>query len=201
MKNITYILVAILTLACGTIFIHTLTRAYIAPPREEEVVVIEPVTPATPAQPDAITPDRLQIPVLHVDAHVQHVGMTKKGTMSVPSNYTDVGWYRHGSMPGDNGIAVFDGHVDNGVGLAGVFKHLKTLKAGDDIYIVNKEGKKIHFKVTGIQDFPHDTKDTASIFQTTGTPSIKLITCEGEWNKELKTYMQRLIVSAELVAS
>lgn len=144
-------------------------------------------------------PSRLLIPKIGVDAKVQHVGLTAKGAMGIPSNFTDVAWYKYGPVPGEKGSAVIDGHVDNGLGLNGVFKHLSDVEVGDDMYIVDSNGTKIHFKVTDISSYPYNDAPTEEIFGKTDKAIVRLITCEGHWVKEAKTYDTRLVVSAELV--
>ncbi|MBX4210457.1 class F sortase [Candidatus Parcubacteria bacterium] len=147
-----------------------------------------------------LDPDRIQIPVVHVNAHVQHVGVGKSGNMAVPTNYFDVGWFRLGSKPGQKGSAVIDGHVDNGLGSAGVFHDLNKLSRGDDIFVLNKTGDKIRFKVTEIMIVSNKDKTiTQAVFSKNGNPRLTLITCDGVWIQSERQYDKRLIVFADLV--
>ncbi|MBX4189425.1 class F sortase [Candidatus Parcubacteria bacterium] len=147
-----------------------------------------------------VEPAYLKIPSIDLDADVQYVGKTTKGTMSSPTNYTDAGWYRAGPVPGSVGSAVMDGHVDNGFALPGVFKHLSELQAGDDVYVVRNDGKKLHFKVTDVKIFPGASAPTDLIFSSSdGKAHLNLITCSGDWIKESKTYDARLVVFTTLV--
>lgn len=143
-------------------------------------------------------PVRLLIPALSVDAKVQQVGLTKNGQMGIPTNFTDVAWYKHGSVPGAAGNAVIAGHVDNALRLPGVFKHLDELKPGDVIEMVNASGQKLTFAVTRIEHLPADTKDTADVFRTSGDPGLVLVTCEGVWDQKLRQYSDRLVIFSAL---
>lgn len=143
-------------------------------------------------------PLRLNIPAISVDAHVQHVGISRKGNMAVPSNYTDVGWYRYGSIPGEQGSAVIAGHVDNGFGKAGVFFDLNKLKIGDDIYVSGENGERLHFKVINKQTYHYNEVPTEMVFNDNYSFRLNLITCDGNWLPAEKVYDSRLVVFAEL---
>ena len=119
--------------------------------------------------------------------------------MAVPYNYTDVGWFRYGPIPGQIGSAVFDGHVDNGLALPGVFKHLNSIQKGADVYVVDEKGNRIHFIVTDITSYDYkDGSASGKIFGNTGKSLIRLVTCTGDWVGGDKTYDKRLVVTAEL---
>ncbi len=147
----------------------------------------------------SLIPDRLVIPSLAVDAQVQQVGISKHGTMAVPTNYTDVGWYRYGSRPGEEGHAVFAGHVDNGFGAPGVFQRLKELAFNDDLYIKDASSTELHFKVSGSEILSHDIASTDTLFTRHGPSQLTLITCEGEWDPIKKEYSERRIITAVIV--
>ncbi|MDB5258959.1 MAG: class sortase [Candidatus Taylorbacteria bacterium] len=144
-------------------------------------------------------PSRLSIPSLNIDANVQHVGIGKSGNMAVPNNFTDVGWYRYGTIPGQPGSAVMDGHVDNGLALAGVFKYLRTIKKGSEIYVITEKGSRIRFLVTDIAAYDYTDKSVdKKVFSGSGGSLLYLITCTGDWVPGNKTYDHRLIVTAQL---
>ena len=54
------------------------------------------------------------------------LGLTADGSVQVPSDIVQVGWFRLGPTPGQLGSAVILGHVDNYTG-PGVFFQLRTL--------------------------------------------------------------------------
>lgn len=175
------------------IFSATLVRAFFYAPDSE----IE-VPQAEVEHSDAVIPKRIRIPALAIDTAIQEVGVTVAGNMGTPSNFTDAGWYKYGPAPGQRGSAVIAGHVNNGLGLSGVFEHLGDLKAGDDIYIERADGKEVHFIVTGKKSYPYNDAPEEVIFNPAGSIRLNLITCEGKWVKEDKTYDQRLVVFTKL---
>jgi sortase (surface protein transpeptidase) len=144
-------------------------------------------------------PSRLIIPSLSINAHVQYVGINAKGNIGTPNNFTDVAWYSYGVVPGQEGTAVIDGHVDNGLGLAGIFKHVSDIQIGDEIDVITKGGKRIRFVVTNIEAYNYQNVPVQAIFGTSSTASfLKLITCDGTWVQGGDTYNERLIVTARL---
>lgn len=145
-------------------------------------------------------PIKIIIPKIGVDAKVQKVGITLKGNMSAPHNFTDVGWYKYGTVPGNLGSAVMDGHVDNGFNLDGVFKHLKDLKVGDNIFVDMQNGTQLHFVVEDVQSYYYkDTPMDEILNKNDGAAHLNLITCDGTWLPEAKTNDRRLVVYTKLV--
>lgn len=190
-------LIALIVLAAIAVFAWTLARATLfSPPSETTASSITPTTTIPPSQ----QPDRIQIPKIGVDAHIQYVGIAKSGNMAVPTNFTDVGWFREGTVPGQIGSAVIDGHVDNGLGVPAVFKRVSELQAGDDIYILTKDGTKLHFKVQESDGYPVGSVPLDKLFDRTDAPRLNLITCEGTWIPAEKMYDGRLVVYAVLVS-
>ena len=196
--------VAVIIIAiCLVVFSTTLTRAVWYTPSESELSV--PVPTTAPLSAGAPTPGQwpvtLRVPSLAIVAHVQSVGISKKGNMAVPTNYTDVAWYKGGSAPGQLGSAVFDGHVDNGFGMDGVFKHLGEIKAGDKIITTSKEGKTYTYAVEKTENYPYTSVPDETIFNASDAARLNIITCEGAWVAGEKTYDHRLVVYAKLVST
>jgi sortase A len=189
----------VITALAAVVFCATLVHALWYAPEDNGFAPPTAAISARTEVPPEEQPARLQIPALGIDAAVQYVGVTKAGNMGVPNNFTDVAWYKYGTPPGERGSAVIDGHVDNGLGLDGVFKHLGDIKAGDDVYVLRKNGGKIHYVVTSIATYPYKAVPTDLVFSRQDTARLNLITCEGTWVKNDKTYDERLIVYTELV--
>jgi LPXTG-site transpeptidase (sortase) family protein len=193
MRPIAYIGAAIVAVAL-IVFAVTLARATLFAPGE----ALGPAPAAVSVVEPGDVPMTLSIPVLGIHAAVQQTGITKSGAMGTPTNFTDVAWYKYGPAPGQVGSAVIDGHVDNGLSLAGVFKHLGDIKVGDDLYVTTKSGQELHFGVTDIEVYPYKDTPNDLIFNRTDKVRLNLITCQGTWVKGDKTYDERLVVFAEL---
>ncbi|MBX4191929.1 class F sortase [Candidatus Parcubacteria bacterium] len=197
MRNLKLFIAAALTASAGAFAVTTLVHAlWIAP---EDIPLPQKLAPESRAPLKEGAPIRLKIPAVGIDANVEDVGISARGAMSVPHLYQDVGWYRYGPAPGEEGSAVIDGHVDNGFGLAGVFKHLNEIKAGDEIVVTTTAGD-VHFVVDEVATYDYHQVPTSRIFTEKGDPRLVLITCEGEWVEGEKTYDHRLVIYASLQA-
>lgn len=156
-------------------------------------------TPAAALSPVAL-PSRLLIPSIGVDANIQQVGLTTSGHMGIPSNFTDVAWYKLGPRPGEAGSAALSGHLDNVRDANAVFARLSELKTGDDISVVDQDGQSIKFRVTDSAVYDENNAPLTRIFATGGTVArLALITCDGVWNQNKRDYSKRLVVYAERV--
>lgn len=144
---------------------------------------------------------KISIPKINVNANIQSVGLDKNGNMGVPSNFKDVAWYKHGPQPGEVGSAVIAGHVDNALGLPGVFNDLHKLAEGDLIHVKDSDGKLLMFRVIKKEIYEPEHTQNAEIFSMNDTARLNLITCDGVWIQSKKSYSERLVVFTELVNS
>lgn len=142
-------------------------------------------------------PTRLKIPEINVDAFIERVGLTLDGAMAVPQDPANVGWFELGPRPGENGNAVIAGHYGWKDRKASTFDNLYKLRPGDKLYVENDKGEIISFVV--IKSRRYDSKaEASSVFVSNdGKSHLNLITCEGTWDKDSKTYPQRLVVFAD----
>jgi sortase (surface protein transpeptidase) len=192
------LIVATITIAAGVVFIATLVRATVYAPDPD--VASSTLVAAAPAREASLgdLPRRLRIPALGISAYVRHVGVNAQGNMATPGNFTDVGWYKYGTVPGFMGSAVIDGHVDNALSLDGVFKHLGDLKEGDDIYIDTASSTALHFVVREAVSYPSEDVPAEKVFKADDAARLNLITCDGTWVQGKKEYDRRLVVYAVL---
>ncbi len=195
----TYLVAAATLLALG-VFGGTLVGGlYYAP--DTEVPLPESLRGALNVEPTPVSeqPKRLTVPSLGIDADIQYVGVNAKGNMGVPSNFRDVAWYKYGTVPGQVGSAVIDGHVDNGLKLAGVFKKLDQIRVGDDVYVETKEGGALHFKVVEVVTYHYKDVPLEKLFNRADKRRLNLVTCGGSWIQGEKTYDERIVVYTVLV--
>ena len=179
-------------ISSGNVSVASSTKPIIVPKKS---IPVSPVSTSTSS-----LPKRLIVPTLGIDANVQYVTVNAKGNMGTPNNFTDVSWYKPGTEPGKVGSAVMAGHVDNGLSLAGVFKKLDTIQVGDDVYVQETNGTKLHFKVEKVTSYPYTEVPVQAIFTSSdGSKRLNLITCVGAWVPGQKTYDRRLVVYTKLV--
>jgi LPXTG-site transpeptidase (sortase) family protein len=182
-----------MTIIAAAVFIFTAVRATLYSPQAE---VAPP--PAIHANLKGELLSRLLIPSIGVDAKIQKVGIAKSGNMGVPTNFTDVGWYKYGPVPGETGSAVIDGHLDNAISLPGVFKNLSNVKIGDSIFVEDASSTRIEFLVRDVQSYRYDEVPLELLFHRNDGRYLNLVTCAGSWIQSAKNYEERIIVFAEL---
>ena len=195
--------VAVITLVAIAVFGHVLIRSVWLMPDDQNAPSSASqsasVALAATSSPQA-APVRILIPRLSINANVQHVGLSAKGNIGVPNNFTDVAWYKYSPPPGSPGTAILDGHVDNGLSLAGVFKHLGELIVGDEIDIRSASGTQLRFVVYDIESYPYQQVPVQSLLAPQPNSELVLITCEGAWVQGQRTYDHRLVIYAKLAA-
>jgi sortase (surface protein transpeptidase) len=145
-------------------------------------------------------PRAISIPSINLGREIIDVGIASDGKLDVPPNFTQVGWYKYGALPGSRGSAVLDGHVDNGSTIKGPFKRLREVKVGDEIFVTAADGTKQTFVVTQSKAYPTNKFPGELVFHDTSGRLLKIITCHGTYIPSIDTYDQRLIVTAELVS-
>jgi len=149
------------------------------------------------------SPVRLIIPKLSIDAGFQYTGLKPDGTMEVPNNIYDAGWFTGSVRPGEKGVAIITGHVAQIRGgivtKPGVFSNLGELSAGDMLHVLNGKGESVAFTVREIRSYDPAADATAVFTSTDGGAHLNLITCEGSWNAAQLSYSQRLVVFTDAV--
>lgn len=139
-------------------------------------------------------PTRLIIPAINVNAKVQYVSLAKDGSVGIPQGPSDVAWYTLGPTPGEKGSAIITGHYGPWItGAHSVFDNLGNLKVGDTVYVENTKGEKIGFKVIDKKKYGKNEK-AEEVFNKNDGVYLNLITCNGEWLKDQKTYTDRLVI-------
>jgi LPXTG-site transpeptidase (sortase) family protein len=142
-------------------------------------------------------PIRLKIPAINVDATIENVGIKIDGSMDIPKDADRVGWFDLGPRPGENGSAVIDGHYGWKDNKPAVFDDLYKLQKGDKIYVESGTALPTVFVVREIRKYD-PLADAIDVFSSKdGQPHLNLITCEGTWSKEQKSYSKRLVVFAD----
>ena len=156
----------------------------------------EPNEPELDQAPEDVYPVRVLIPEIGVDADVIDLGLKKDGTLEVPKDFAQTGWYTGRSVPGNVGPSVVVGHVDSRTGPA-VFYRLRDLEAGDTIEVQRSDGMVALFRVTEVDLVSKDDFPTDQVYGSTAEPTLRLITCGGNFDRSARSYKGNLIVFAE----
>jgi hypothetical protein len=144
-------------------------------------------------------PARIEIPAIGVAAPIVPLGLNRNGTLEVPKRPDDTGWFVDGPEPGERGAAVIAGHVDSHTGPA-VFYHLRALRRGDRIRVVLKSGARVSFVVRGGQEYSKRTFPVKVVYARTERPTLRLITCDGRFDRASHHYVDNYVVFATRVS-
>jgi LPXTG-site transpeptidase (sortase) family protein len=170
-------------------------------PGTTQLIGSQEVTTAAPAPPKAetfnrvtgpITPSRLRIPTIGVDAWVGAVGLRSDGSMDVPNNLWTSSWLATGPKPGQAGNAVIAAH--RGVGSPALFSHLESVRLGDTIYVSDAAGNEIAYSVTAVVSLDLSLSSQREVFAPATAQQLVLITCFGRYIPSARTYDHRLVV-------
>lgn len=151
--------------------------------------------PATLPPRRAAPPVRIEIAAIGVRAAVIRLGLNRDGTLEVPTDFGDAGWWTGGSRPGERGPAVIAGHLDSHTGPA-VFFRLGELRAGDPITIVRSDGSRVRFLVQRAARYRKAAFPTARVYGDTRGPTLRLITCSGDFDRASGHYVDNTVVYA-----
>ncbi len=152
---------------------------------------------AAPPPPVIGRPVRLRIPAVGIDAAVEAVGVDHNGDMAVPEQVEQIGWYRFGAAPGDAaGSVVMSGHVDSARQGLGAFAKLGDLKSGDPITVSDAAGHQLRYRVVGREAFDKATAPMSALFSRGGAARLTLITCGGNFDASIRSYLDNIVVTA-----
>jgi hypothetical protein len=147
-------------------------------------------------------PTRLKILPIAVDAPFMPLSIGPSGQLDAPPQDESnlVGWFREGVTPGEAGTAIVAGHLDTKTG-PGVFMNLSSLKPGNLVDVVRKDGTTVTFSVDDVESFSKSDFPDDRVYADTPDPQLRLITCGGEYDKKAKDYKENVVVFAHLVSS
>jgi hypothetical protein len=165
-------------------------------PGPTRLVGAESPAPSLPA--DLSAPWRLRVAAVGIDTALQPLGLLADGSLAAPSEWQTAGWYSRGVIPGQAGPAIIAGHVDSVTGPA-VFFRLRELHLGDRAIVQQKDGRLLTFVIDTLDRYPKDRFPAKAVYGLTPQPTLRLITCTGDFDARAGSYLDNLVVSAHLV--
>jgi sortase (surface protein transpeptidase) len=155
---------------------------------------------ATTAPPAArLTPVRIRVPAIGVDAPLVRLGLTSAGALAVPTKAMTAGWYTGSPVPGRVGPAVIAGHV-HWSGTPAVFAHLADLRPGERILVTRSDASTATFTVDRVATYAKTRFPTALVYGSLDVAGLRLITCGG-FDPVARAYEANVIVFASLVTT
>jgi hypothetical protein len=149
----------------------------------------------------AAAPVSIDIPAIGVHARVIARGLSRDGSIAVPPLRTPLvtSWYDRGPTPGAPGASVIVGHVDaEGVGPA-VFYKLGDLRPGNRIYVSLRNGRTAIFETYSVALYTKTRFPTARVYGSTSWPTLRLVTCGGDFDPGTGHYLGNTVAFASYV--
>lgn len=146
-------------------------------------------------------PLSLDIPALGVRAKIIPLGLRPDGSPAVPPLTTPfvTSWYDPGPTPGAPGAAVIFGHVDSAAAGPAVFYNLGRLRTGDRVDVTLADRRIAVFRVYGVRLYPKPDFPVQGVYGYTQWPTLRLVTCGGEFDRRTGQYPGNVVVFAEYV--
>jgi hypothetical protein len=162
----------------------------------------------TTAKEPRSAPARLAVPSLGISSRLGPArGLNPDGTVDdaplVGPTWSLPWWYDEGPSPGQSGSAVILGHVDSALGQGGlgVFFRLGDVRAGQRIDVTLANHITTHWTVTSVRLYADATFPDALVYDRSGAPALRLVTCGGAFDWSTHEYESSLVVTAHLVTS
>lgn len=148
---------------------------------------------------DEPAPTTVRIEAIGLEAQVRSVGVDEDNQFDVPEAQT-VGWYKHGSAPGETGSTVLAAHVAY-AGRPGAFLHLDQVEVGQHLEVELSDGSIARYRV--IDNTLYDKTDLPAdeLFRKEGDEVLRLITCGGTFDPVKRSYRGNVVVTAEPVSA
>lgn len=144
-------------------------------------------------------PLRLIIPEISVDAPFTDLAIGRKGQLEPPpaNDVNLVGWHAEGVSPGEPGTAIVAGHVDTATSPA-VFAELDELEKGDTFRVTRADRRTATFVVDSVETFDKKNFPDGRVYDDTAQAQVRIITCAGDYDRQVKDYTENLVVFAHL---
>ena len=169
----------------------------LVPPPDHPAELRPTAVPDAPEPAPVSRPVHIEVAAIGVDHPVIDVGLHPDGSMEVPDDVHELGWYEPGVMPGELGSAVLAGHVDSARQGPGAFFDLRLLEVGDAIEVTDEAGVTRAWTVDRVVRYGKDSVPMDDIFRWDGdSADLVLVTCGGDFNSELRSYEDNIVVYA-----
>lgn len=159
-------------------------------PQESKTIVLKTPTPTAEPVSLLIHPIGLRAPLIRT-------GLEPDGSLHVPGNPQQSGWYTGGPKPGEIGPSVITGHYDSVAG-PGIFYNLNKVKIGEEVRVVQNDGVELVFKIEKKGLYPQDDFPTQLVYGPISNAGLRIITCAGTYNRVTRHYSHDLVVYASL---
>ena len=141
-------------------------------------------------------PVRVQVEGTGIDLEVIPEGVEANGALALPDNHYQAAWYRYGPAPGaGEGSSVLAAHVDSRTEKLPIAR-LKNVAPGTVLTVTRADGSVLRYATEGVENIAKKSLDGHRLFDRTGSPRLKLVTCGGEWLEAQDDYEDNVVLTA-----
>jgi hypothetical protein len=126
--------------------------------------------------------------------------VTPDAILPIPRGLDDAAWWG-AALGADHGAALLSGHV-NWSGKKGPFDELWSMRAGQEVSVVDVAGGHWLYRVTGVVTVHKDDLPARApqLFGQDGPPRLVLVTCGGDYLGGTDGYRDNRVISARLLS-
>lgn len=151
---------------------------------------------ANPA-PAVVPPARVQVPDLDIDMPVEPAGVAPEGDMELPDRADVAAWYEFGPAPAaPAGSTLVAAHVDSWTTGVGPFARLRDVAPGAAVVVTTADGTAYEYRVQDVVRVPKDVAPVGEWFDRSGARRLVLVTCGGDFDREVGHYADNVVVTA-----
>jgi hypothetical protein len=142
-----------------------------------------------------VSPDRLRIPAVGVDARVTPIGVDDTGALAVPDEGSVVGWWAGGPpLTAATGTTVLVGHVDTREG-PGALSRLSRGQSGQQVE-VSVAGSIRTYVIESVESVRREDLGGSGAFDQSVPARLAIVTCTGPYDADGGGYRDNLVVYA-----
>ncbi len=124
------------------------------------------------------------------------VALDERGAVEIPDDVQELGWYRRGPRPGEDGNAFMTSHVDSRTQGRGVLFDLRRVEPGDPITVTHEDGTSSEWEVVRRERITKGSYPMEQVFRFDGPPGLVIDTCGGAFDESTGSYENIDIVYA-----
>ena len=144
-------------------------------------------------------PVSMTIARIGVRSKLVDLGLNADGSLEVPADPADAGWFSRGAAPGALGPAVVAGHVTWN-GAPAIFYRLGALDRGDQVLITRQDRRTAAFRVDKVVRYAKSRFPSRAVYGPIDHAGLRLITCGGSYDAARHRYLDNVVVFARLVS-
>jgi Sortase domain len=141
-------------------------------------------------------PVRLLIPAIGVSAPVLPTGVQADGSLAIPPDPSDVGWWAAGGFPGEpTGAVIIVGHINSAVRGPGALLRLQDARPGMVITVM-ASGQAYRYRVVALRAYAKVTLPVTAVFGQQVAARLVVVSCGGPFDASTGHYLDNIVAYA-----